>query len=841
MKKLLSFVSLAATMGLLAQAATITPQQALNRLSKSGARKLQSAQTSTLSLAATQTAADGEATLYVFNRPANKGYVILAADDAAAPVLGYSDAGNYTAAAESPEFRYWLDEYSRQIEYARQNSITPAQTATTRAEERKAIGPLLTTQWAQDGPYNNETPIKEGKHCVTGCVATAMAQIMNYWEYPKKGHGRFTNSGIPLDLESVEFDWQNMHDTYHKGGYTDAQANAVAMLMKACGFSINMGYTPNESGAYSVYVGKALTENFDYNKNMTFVMRWNNTDSFWDQTVYNELAAGRPVYYSGRSLQGGHAFVCDGYNGEGLYHFNWGWGGLSDGFFRLQALDPSSLGIGGGTGGYNIGQEIIVGLQPQEAERTHPIPALIQDGIINADVVGTDARFWITDLMGNPGLFWNYTFEDQKEFFGVSIQDANDASKKPTVLPLERMDLGMVYGMWGSATPAGPLDWMKFSTTNLSEGEYLVTLATMKADGTDVNPVRPYNGASNAFKLIKDQYGARAQTIDMGQVRVTAADFTSELYYNTPVDVSVKLRNYSDTEFTQIIAPLLRDSNGQIAFRFEGAMVTLQPKETKTFQFTTSPILQNGIAAPTADTNYYMSIVNNELNSYYTFSRTVTMKVNNPELSVTNFEIPDTKTETVYVNRYGQYAKCHIVGNKEAINFKATIANKSGFYKNDIIGFVFDIESGEGSNIYTMFTPVLNLGAGESADITSTLNFSSGVPNKLYLVDLFYENGGRKNLGNFVYFKIDPNASGVNDAAAEPMAVTYCNPSATLTVTSDSDIDSVVVTNMGGMQVLGSSDLPAGSHQLSLAHLPAGIYVATVRAGGRTRTVKVNR
>ena len=169
------------------------------------------------------------------------------------------------------------------------------------------ISPLVKTKWDQGKPYNDECPRINGVRCVTGCVATAMAQVMNFHKYPERGEGtviielKETDDPVSLRLSDRAFDWDNMLDSYVDGKYNKTQSSAVAYLMKACGYSVDMSYSTNESGAAAFYVGKALINNFNYNKNISYEERKYYTSADWQEMVYKELEARRPVLYSGHS------------------------------------------------------------------------------------------------------------------------------------------------------------------------------------------------------------------------------------------------------------------------------------------------------------------------------------------------------------------------------------------------------------------------------------------------------------------------------------------------------------------------------------------------------------
>ena len=286
-RNLLFMLALGAWVG--AAAAPLTPQEALARLGG----ETRAVNRNSLQLAFTSRQTAGEAAVYVFNNSVDGGYLLLSADDCAAPLLGYSEVGKFEEREMSAELRWWIGEYGRQIEYAKSHGAGEYVSRTTRAD-RKGIAPLVKTKWNQSSPYNGMTPTVDGKHCVTGCVATSMAQVMKYWNYPEigKGSGECTvvdNSGSDttdkMSFSEQKFDWSNMLDIY-AGTSTQAQKDAVAYLMKACGYAVKMTYTSNESGAASLYVAQALMDNFSYNKNLQYCSRDYYTPTEWEDMVY---------------------------------------------------------------------------------------------------------------------------------------------------------------------------------------------------------------------------------------------------------------------------------------------------------------------------------------------------------------------------------------------------------------------------------------------------------------------------------------------------------------------------------------------------------------------------
>jgi uncharacterized repeat protein (TIGR02543 family) len=321
---------------------------------------------------------------HVFTMNGNGGFIIIAGDDVANPVIGYADQGAFDPA--NPNLAYWLESLGQEIAQAIESSVT--QDADTKAawialESGNNISlrtsgdyedPLLTTNWNQGAPYSNLCPNK----WYTGCVATAMAQIMKHHEYPTQGTGshEYTHPSIgkiQANFGNTTYNWDAMTDTYTSSASNTADS-AVALLMFHCGVSVDMNYGSGGSGAISSKVATALKTYFKYDAGITYRQRNYYSSTEWVNLIKAEIKADRPVYYSGygSGSGSGHAFVCDGYDADDLFHFNWGWGGSSDGYFELSALNPNALGIGGGAGGYNTVQEIITGIKPNNNENNAP-------------------------------------------------------------------------------------------------------------------------------------------------------------------------------------------------------------------------------------------------------------------------------------------------------------------------------------------------------------------------------------------------------------------------------------------------------------------------------------
>ena len=352
-------------------AAPVTMQQALQK-ARQQIRGKQLTLVETPTLTAHAPSAGKPSPYYIFNAEGNGGYVIISGDDLTEPVLGYSEEGNIIPDRMPENMKAWLEDYAQQIEAVASHHAQPARVPT-----HASVQPLLTCKWDQTPPYNRACPTSGGEHCVTGCVATAMAQVMYYHKWPQdytQTIPEYTTNGVTRSaLDPVKFNWSAMRDTYTSND-TDAGATAVATLMHYCGRSVKMGYDLYGSEAQTQDVAPALINYFDYDKGLHTISRGMYTMAEWDAAIYEELAAQRPVVYSGASSSVGHAFVCDGYDGKGNYHINWGWGGAFNGYFKLSILNSDGSGVGGSStnDGYTFRQYAVIGVQKSTGQSTAP-------------------------------------------------------------------------------------------------------------------------------------------------------------------------------------------------------------------------------------------------------------------------------------------------------------------------------------------------------------------------------------------------------------------------------------------------------------------------------------
>ena len=366
---------------------------------------------------------------YVFNAGGDGGYVIVSADDRTESILGYVEQGSFDPDNIPENMRSWLQFYADQIKYIVDNDIQPGSPklkARNRVQATKhSIPELLSTRWNQGHPYNLTCPLyykEDGTQAypASGCVATAMAQVVNYYKFPERLKAVIPAHSCTYTLKdgtkktvnlraiprNTVIDWDNMHDTYdcNDSHDHDRADTAVANLVLYCGQGVKMGYGAS-SGAVTGYSRDFFVNIFGYDKSAFWAGRGDYTIDQWFNMIYDELEAGYPVLFAGHSSGGGHAFVLDGFDGDNLFHVNWGWGGGSNGYFLVSILNPgdnSGIGASSSSDGYSMSQGALFSLRlPNEAKADSQSKLSFDD----LSVSGTIIKGKWTNRTGSIGSF----------------------------------------------------------------------------------------------------------------------------------------------------------------------------------------------------------------------------------------------------------------------------------------------------------------------------------------------------------------------------------------------------------------------------------------------------
>lgn len=512
---------------------------------------------------------------YVYNQGA-EAFVLVSGDDRMPDILGYSTDGAFVAKGMPANLRAWLENYTAWADALQAGRV--AETASVQAVPAncpESVAPLLGgISYDQTPPYNNLCPELDGEHCATGCMATAMATIMSYWKYPECGTGSHSYTtetyGFPcsFDFANTTFDWETILPAYVEGEYTDEQAEAIATLMYACGVAVDMDYGP-ESGAYEYKLVTGMVEYFDFNPYVLLHNRVEYTTQEWMELVCSELSARRPIYYSGADKDNtGHAFILDGYDRNGMVHVNWGWSGLSDGYFNIVMLNPNDQGVGGGSGsGFAFRQKMATGLVPSAV------------GSVPKSLLGGMEGFCIEADSASVSKVENYggTFSGN-----IAVIAERDGVQAPMSEFLQMEDWGTYYSV-------------SFTGMSLSypeeAGTYRVYLGS-RADGeASWTKVRGDGFRPSEYVLTVHEDGTHelvevARSLVLPEVGQLSCD--SVLYVGCLADISLPVSNPLATDYlVGYVDFYIREGDGA-DHQFETLGLVLSPGEKRTASLTVS-------------------------------------------------------------------------------------------------------------------------------------------------------------------------------------------------------------------------------------------------------------
>jgi hypothetical protein len=510
---------------------------------------------------------------YVFNA-GGYGFVMVSADDQVIPVLGYSTEGLFASNDIPSHTMWWLQQYTEQITYVVAHQLTAdavvaeewkillSNTPTTGQNKTTTAGPLLTTKWSQNPYYNSLCPKSGSQATVTGCVATTMAQIMNYWSYPTKGTGSSSYyhasfGTLSANYGTTTYNWNNM-PTQLTSTSPAADMQAVGTLMYHAGIAVSMNYGVNGSSAVSLGSGgpsaeHALKTYFGYTA-AKGISRNSYSATQWKTTIINELDNGRVVYYAGTdpSQGAGHAWVADGYDSRQYFHMNWGWGGMYDGYFSADNLVPGTGGTGGGSGNYNSNQRAIIGIQAPGAIT----PDKHESNNASADATSIAAPSFSNNV-GTVSLDANFHNSSDQDYYEVKMPaSSRKYSVAARVHDFKNSSNGKTYTV--DARFAGHTS--KLSLNNYND----ITLPT---------PLIVSGGSSAFFKVVPVTSGAKGTYL----LEVIVTDIATGVAEVTSIgDVRVYPNPASDVlhvETTGMKADriLLTDFSGRIVLNVDAA------------------------------------------------------------------------------------------------------------------------------------------------------------------------------------------------------------------------------------------------------------------------------
>lgn len=777
-----------------------------------------------------------EAVLYVFEKDVQPGFVIVSGDDRMHDILGYSDMNHFDAENMPPNLRAWLDFYTDEAMRVK-SSIAVQPSSTSQAEPVQArassfaarIAPLLKgIKWDQDAPYNNLCPQIPGspQRAVTGCVATAMAQVMKFYKWPTTGKGKKSytsathNFNLSADFSTVTFYWANMTDTYTASS-TNQQKTAVATLMYNCGVAVEMDYSWS-SGASTYKMLKALHTNFRYDPSLEYYSRDYYTREEWIDVLKTELNAGRPVLYDGQSKDGGHAFVCDGYDVNGFFHFNWGWGGMSNGYYRISALDPDQQGIGGSSGGYNQTQGIVVGLQPDKGTPlSFPVQLCMEDTIVYPQ--GTHQR--TASITVSVTEFWNIGAHTFSGNIGVALYDQSNELK--TVLKENSIFLPSLNG-WNSRS----FTFNGISST-LPAGTYKLYTVCKKTGSTEWQKVRAKVGVP-AFLNVNVTNTELSFSLPAGespQLRLEELSVKGNLYKDKKGRFSMKLKN-EGKEYNSLIALYLESVTDNTVSEYVAMEhCNIAAGETREFVFMGDITLSVG--------DYKLKALYDPTNTQLPQDK---LKPLGAEQTVTIKATPTLASALELTEAISFPDNNNVNSAHDVLTVK--LKNTGGYFDGSIIAFVFP-EGGGYSEAY-----LGPLQVTIDTDETQTLQLAGaiGLTPAKYLVIVDY----KESVGSWTQLSPTTNSQLViylkEGTATSQRPADYANADIVLypmpadevlNIKAEAPIRSVSVYSIQGQLVLESEGANRNEMQLQIEILPQGIYVVKVDTATGSKTVRV--
>lgn len=579
----------------------LSPDEALARI-KNNSQIKRIPSSSQFSLIHTEEA-KGNEMVYVFNT--NDGFIVVSADDNMPALLGYSNNGTYNPKTASPSLKWWLSQYAeeaaetcRDIESGKLTKNIPFFAPEA---EKEAIPYLIRTSWGQDDPYNLDCPEIGNYQCVTGCVATAMAQIIKYHNYPVTGND---SNVYPWHATSLDFDFSradfryDLMPEFFEGTESQEEQEAVAKLMYACGVSVNMDYNVNTkynpyskgSSASDNFIAYALRHYFKYDNGVRLMKRDFFSHEEWEDLIYSELSNDRPVLYGGQATGGGHQFICDGYEGDGFFHINWGWEGLGDGYFKLSSLDPSYQGVGGFDGGYDANQTIICGIQPPVEGSSVWYP------------IYSNASISVKNLVDNERVLLNYNFGGIHNYSqqpvdveilieAISSNGESYISKPYPHLLMGDTELRTTYCFEGivGKNISGYAPSTLYLPENLPEGDYQCHIVIRTPEGNIQKVYFPFTSVSY-FNLTVDSNGKMSYQdgIPGAMTDIRVLEFNPELTVtqNEKSRFQITIENFGDYEYNSVIIyNIFKDGKSVDNTAYQLQFSSILPGEPYTFIF----------------------------------------------------------------------------------------------------------------------------------------------------------------------------------------------------------------------------------------------------------------
>lgn len=806
------FALAAAILSTGAWADVLTPGQALARLGEGRAKAPSAGAPATLKLRATVNTSAAEPAAYLFEKEGQKGYVVLAADDGVDAVLGYSDAPTATDGTMPPQMQGMLDFYALEIEALRAGNVRQTLPSKASTTERAPIAPMIKAKWGQGTPYNDKTPTINDQHCLSGCGATALAQVLAYHRFPAQATGEgycyytvdseqkqeFYDLGEPID-------WANMPEVIPQ---TAAQNAAVAQLMKICGYAIHMNYGLRWSESDMFGITSGVVNHFGYDPATTLDQMNYHTIAEWEDMLYESLQAGCPIVYRGYgNWQGGHIFVCDGYASDGYFHFNWGWNGQSDGFFKVSALNPNQVFYGTEMNGFSQGQYAVLNMRPGTSSMSVVKPIMSQAN----EATGTLEGSYLTLKSG----YFNESHNSIAVQLGVCVRNMDDYTE--TYLPLDAKDRNCAIGYgWNSVG-------FDVSQLTLQPGvNYAIRVVSRNFDGSGPWYEVLHPAISNhEFVITYDgtTYKALGRMNYMPAAAIIEAPST--LYLNGVHTMKARFQNNWEFPVHTYFTPYVL-YNQQYYLAGDGIVVELGPNEVVDCDLTV--ICQVGNAGEKAT----LLLIQNDYLIHGSRDVTIGEIPSDAALTLAGIHFDDGTSTVV---------------NPDGFTVTADVASSKGVFANTIRFQLYVDPQHNGNYQYlgigNTTKPIL-IEENQHADATVALSIPENYRGfDTYYVMAFDMMRGYALARNPTAFTL-LKSGGVADAVAEAdsLKIFYDRGMHTVVLGGSSPVSSLEVYSADGKAIAVDMD----GRTASVEALPAGVYVVVATdATGARATAKIAR
>lgn len=752
-------------------------------------------------------------TVYVFSRGDNGGFVVVAADDTAPyPLLGYADSGEFDAANMPPAMEWWLGEYSSELASLAKNDIEPL-LEEEEEDTRASIAPIVKTMWNQTTPFNNYCPTVQGVRCPSGCVATAMAQVMSVFKYPEKGVGEHSYTpydvGYPLTMsfENTTFEWDKMLDSYNEDSPAEND-EAVANLMYALGVSVNMQYTPTSSGGSIETAAVSLVKYFNYDEGLQVYQRDFYGLERWINAIYAELEAGRPVLYGGRNGAVGHCFVLDGYRTGEYFHVNWGWGGMSNGYFRITSLNPALQGVGGSAEGYNRSQEMVIGIQPPVgADKVAPRVVLRGD-------LTTDNKTYMRTDDGSVAFRCNIGFICQS-VETITLQMGVKCVNEVTGDSVLVMD-----DEWHSMSMNSGLMTYNINMADLPQtGVYNVSSGFKTEDGTWYNCLVRLNQSGTLKMTATEETLAFGPVDDDPEISVENFELASPVYSGKPVLVNASL-HVEGRELLDNVRPVLLSTDDETVVALgEIVEVDVPAGETVAFSWegTMSPSFKTG--------NYKLQL---KSDGYGLIGPSVDVTVKPTPTSTPKV----TGSVEIDGGTHGQSADdiAHVGTNARV---KISVTCTQGYFASPACAWIYYDDSRQVRGLGNKFI-ALDSAQTYTRDFTTWLGDLKD--DHVYMLKPWALNYGV--IGNPVYFQ--KGLTGIEQIKAEDVGI-WPNPAVSnVTLTVDRPIERIEIFSLSGAPANRVDGAMQTSVEFNVDSLPPGLYIVKATChDGSVRSYKL--